>query len=481
MWKFIEYRMAQHPESIIFDNKSKYTYVNYLDMARFHGLHLKNVAPSGCKCAILCRSEINIALSVLSAWYADMVIIPLSFNYGNKLCQSILSLTKPDIIIIDDIENDFDISSMTVYNIVSGKVSITFNKKCLIDETLTDIVAILCTSGTTGIPKGAMISKEGLEKNILAIDDYFDINSSDTIAIVRPLYHCAVLTGEFLVSLYKGLNIGFLNQKYSPIDIVRFCLQNDITVLCGTPTLMRHISLLSRAKKEQLKVRVLAISGEPLKKDAAITIRSTFPDCTIYNVYGLTEASPRVSFLPPRMYDNHSESVGYPLKGISILITKNGEKLEANLPGMIMIQTPSAMKGYYNNPELTKKTLVNGWLVTGDIGYIDNKGRLYILSRADDMIIKGGMNIYPREIENQLEVLSEVAECSVYGVETSSGTIIAADIVLNSDCSDMKTKELFELFLEVLPEYQMPSQIYIVDSLQKNASGKIIKRKYKTE
>lgn len=481
MWDFLYYYMSKHLNATVFDSDHTYTYANMIDMAITHGSRLINCVPSGSKCAVLCQSEINTAISILSAWYADLVIIPMSINYGKKHCQSILSLTKPDIIIIDDIENDFDISSMTVYNVVSGETNITYNKKCAADDDLTDIAAILCTSGTTGVPKGAMISKEGLQKNILAIDDYFDINSHDTIAIARPLYHCAVLTGEFLVSLCKGLNIGFLNQKYSPIDIVRFCLQNDITVLCGTPTLMRHISLLSRAKKDQLKIRVLAISGEPLKKEAAITIRSTFLDCTIYNVYGLTEAAPRVSFLPPRMYDNHSESVGYPLKGISVKITKDGEELEANHPGMIVIKTPSAMKGYYNNPELTQKSLVNGWLVTGDIGYVDSKGRLYILSRADDMIIKGGMNIYPREIENQLEVLSVVAECSVYGVETSSGTIIAADIVLNSDCSDMKTKELFELFLGVLPEYQMPSQINIVDSLQKNASGKTIKKKYKME
>ena len=469
--------MSKHLNATVFDSDHTYSYANRIDMAITHGSHLIKCVPSGSKCAVLCQSEINTAISILSAWYAGLVIIPMSINYGKKHCQSILSLTKPDIIIIDDIENDFDISSMTVYNVVSGETNITYNKKCAADDDLTDIAAILCTSGTTGVPKGAMISKEGLQKNILAIDDYFDINSHDTIAIARPLYHCAVLTGEFLVSLCKGLNIGFLNQKYSPIDIVRFCLQNDITVLCGTPTLLRHISLLSRAKKNQLKIRILAISGEPLKKDAAMTIRSTFSDCTIYNVYGLTEASPRVSFLPPEMYDDFSESVGYPLKGISIKITKNGEELEANRPGMIMIRTPSVMKEYYNNLELTQKTLIDGWLVTGDIGYVDNEGRLYILSRADDMIIKGGMNIYPREIENQLEYLPVISECSVYGLETISGTIIAVDIVLNSDCSGMKTKELIELFSTVLPEYQVPTQINIVNSLNKNASGKVIKRK----
>ena len=469
--------MAKHSESIIFDDEHAYTYLNFVEMSKYHGTRLKSWLPPGCKCAILCKEEINTALSILSAWYAGLVIIPLSLNYGKKHYQSILALTKPDVIIVDREENDCDISGMTVYNVVSGETNIIFNEECAVDNALTDVAAILCTSGTTGVPKGALISNDGLIKNILAIDDYFEIDSCDTIAIARPLYHCAVLTGEFLVSLYKGLNIGFLNQKYSPIDIVRFCIQKDITVLCGTPTLLRHISLLSRMKKDQLKIRVLAMSGEPLKKDAAITIRSTFCDCSIYNVYGLTEASPRVSFLPPSMFDDYSESVGYSLKGISLKITKDGRELDTNQSGMIMIQTPSVMKGYYNNPEATQKAMVNGWLISGDIGYIDNNGLLYVLSRADDMIIKGGMNIYPREIENQLECLPVVAECSAYGVETISGTIIAVDIVLNSDCTSIKSKELFELFATVLPEYQMPTQINIVNSLNKNASGKIIKKK----
>ena len=129
MWSFIEYYMAKHSESIIFDDDHAYTYLNFVEMSKYHGTRLKSWLPPGCKCAILCKQEINTALSILSAWYAGLVIIPLSLNYGKKHCQSILALTKPDVIIVDREENDCDISGMTVYNVVSGETNIIFNEE----------------------------------------------------------------------------------------------------------------------------------------------------------------------------------------------------------------------------------------------------------------------------------------------------------------------------------------------------------------
>ena len=204
-------------------------------------------------------------------------------------------------------------------------------------------------------------------------------------------------------------------------------------------------------------------------------IRAVFSDSAIYSIYGLTEASPRVSYLPPCMFDNYPESVGYPLVGVQIKIMKDGEEVGENIPGMIMVNSPYVMNGYYNDPKASRERVDGKWLITGDIGYKDCRGLLYVLSRADDMIIKGGMNIYPAEIEQHLEALPEVMECIAYGVVLKWGTGIAVDVVLSNEFLGISKKELFTLFSTVLPDYQMPTQINVVEKLKKNASGKKVR------
>ena len=167
----------------------------------------------------------------------------------------------------------------------------------------------------------------------------------------------------------------------------------------------------------------MAISGECLSSGIAKNIRDVFPNADIYSIYGLTEASPRVSYLPPADFDKYSESVGIPIDGVKVKIidVQTGGDLPANSRGLVMISSPSLMKGYYNDQSLTQKTIVNGWLNTHDIGYKDENGYLYILGRADDMIIKAGMNIYPREIENAINKLPEISECLAYRQERFIG------------------------------------------------------------
>ena len=137
------------------------------------------------------------------------------------------------------------------------------------------------------------------------------------------------------------------------------------------------------------------------------------------------------------------------------------------------------MKGYYKDPEITNQALENDWLRTGDIGYKDGNGYLYVLSRADDMIIKGGMNIYPQEIEGALQNLTEIKECIAYGIGCGCGQTIAVDLVPSDPAKELGTKDFMKLFQKVLPAFQLPTQVNIVDTLERNASGKLIRKRLK--
>ena len=479
MWNYIAQRIKECPNANIVcsDETEKRKYSDMLDLAEYHGKHLRQMIPQGCKCAIVCNSEYHVAIALLAAWYAQLVPILTSTHYGERHCKAILELTCPDVVLVDS-ERVLSLEGTpTVYQMTNNQF---FNSRdtYFADKNLYDAALIMCTSGTTGKPKGAIITKSGLIHNVLGIEQYFGLAPGETILIARPLYHCAVLTGEFLVSLFNGINIVFFDKPYSPRSIIETCEKNSVTVMCGTPTLFRHISQFLQLEQKQIMLKKIALSGECLTSQHAKRIRNAFPEAEIYNVYGLTEASPRVSYLPPELFNDYPESVGYPLRMTEIRVVDNeGKECRPCERGLIMVKSPSLMKGYYNNQDLTNAVIRNGWLRTGDIGYKDDIGRLNVLSRVDDLIIKGGMNIYPREIENQVLAIDQIEECVAYGYPNGDFQSIGIDIVLKSEHVGLTKKEIKIMLAAHLPQYQIPTQINIVSTLKKNASGKIIRNR----
>ncbi len=449
------------------------SYQALLDAAVLHGNSLKSRLKPGAKCAILCDTGLHTAIGILACWAAGLTAIPLSKNYGKEHCAKILNCTEPDILFTDNSNCTFKYTYHLVSKAFTGNLG-----SIQPDPTLSDVALIMCTSGTTGMPKGSMITKKALQKNVQAVAQYFSIGQTDTILIARPLYHCAVLTGEFLIALSKGVQIAFFNDAYNPVNVISSIKKYSATTICGTPTLLGHIARLIKPDREN-SIRKIAVSGECLSESGAKKIRSAFPDAEIYSVYGLTEASPRVSYLPPSDFDRFPESVGIPIEGaaIKILDTQMKTELPANVPGIVMVSSPCLMKGYYREPALTEKTVKDGWLNTRDMGYKDEKGYLYILGRADDMLIKAGMNIYPREIENPVRGLPEVAECMAYGKERASGQEIILDVVLQKDYKDIRKKEFARKLGMVLPSYLMPAEVRIVDTIPRNASGKLVRNR----
>lgn len=479
MWNFVTQYMKKHLDSCIICSGTetlKYTYSDIIRIAEYHGKNLRAKIPKGCKCAIVCRSEYNTSIALLAVWFAQLVPIPTSIRYGEKHLKAIIELVSPDLVIMDGENWLDDLEAVTVYQ-MNNFGFLNDRGPYVIDEYLNDAALIMCTSGTTGTPKGAVITQSGLINNVLAINRYFCLNTNDTILISRPLYHCAVLTGEFLISLLNGANIVFFDKTYLPRHIIEACEKYSATVMCGTPTLFRHISEFLFCKSQKMNLRKIALSGERLLSIHAEKIRSVLPQTEIYHVYGLTEASPRVGYLPADLFDKYSESVGYPLFMTEVRVVRSsGEECQPYEHGLIMVKSPSIMKGYYQNKKLTEAVLQNGWLKTGDVGYKDDDDRLYILSRADDLIIKGGMNIYPQEIEARVLTLEPFDECVAFGFLFDDFQSIGINVVLNQEYKNMTIKEIKKILSKILPSYQMPLQINIVTSLKKNASGKTLRK-----
>ena len=453
LWNYIKQHLQKHPEQTVSENTAS---MSFEDMTVWADEFSKKLCGIEC-CAILCSSEMAASMALLACFAAEVTAVPLSMRYGEAHCNKILDTISPDGIIMD----------------ANGELTVYKIKDCQYIAPPEHLALIMCTSGTTGKPKGAMLSEKNVMTNVSDISEYFQMDASDTILIARPLYHCAVLTGEFLTAIVRGANIRFYSEQFNPTRMLELIKEHKITAFCGTPTLLSIMARFNRGTAAQT-LKHICISGECMSREVGVKIGKSFPTCSIYHIYGLTEACPRVSYLPPEFFSDHPDYVGIPLRSVSVKIINQANKLcQPNEEGLLFVKGGNVMLGYYREPEKTAAVLKDGWLCTGDIAFINDAGFIKIKGRNDDLIIKSGMNVYPAEIEGVLKQDPRVKEVLVYGYRDSIGTQIGMKLV--GDFSS--TEEVKQLCIKVLPSFQVPAAIeLIMDELPKNSSGKIIRR-----
>lgn len=444
LWEVMKRSMLSHPGSHITEDNATMTYEEALIFAEAFASKLK-----GPCYAVLCQSELMASLALLSCFAAGVTAVPLSHRYGEQHLRRILETIHPPFVITDMG------GTLTVVDVDTGE----YGKDFMPDPAP---AVILCTSGTTGKPKGVMLSEKNILTNLRDIQSYFSVEKKDKILIARPLYHCAVLTGEWLLALSKGMEIRFYSRPCNPAELLATLRAHDITVLGGTPTLLQLLARFGERDDTPLPLRHVVVSGEPLGKYAGARIRKGFPGVNIYHVYGLTEASPRVTYLPPELFDTHSEWVGKPLPSVQVAI----------IDGELCVKGDNVMLGYYNQSDLTKLVLRDGWLHTGDMAVMDENGLIQIKGRKDNMIIRAGMNLYPQELENVLLADERVEEVLVYGIKDE---LWGQRIGLLMKGKFASHAEVCKLCAKVLPPYAQPSKVELVESLPKNGSGKIIR------
>ncbi len=453
LWNYLKNKMQLNLRQKVCENEVSVTFEEMIIFAEEFARKLKGIK---C-CAIMCKSEMAASIVLLSCFAAEVTALPISQRYGEHHCNKMLDAIKPDAVVVD----------------WNGELQVIHIKDCAYVEPEVHPALIMCTSGTTGVPKGAMLTETNVLTNVLDIASYFDIDSSDTILIARPLYHCAVLTGEFLTALVRGVKVRFYSGEFNPAYMLKLLKKYNVTTFCGTPTLLSMMAHFKR-KTDDDCLSHICVSGECMDLETGIRVADAFPNANIYHVYGLTEACPRVSYLPHDLFREYADCVGYPLRSVSLkILSAEGVPAEKNEIGILWVKGENVMAGYYNDLAKTTKVLKDGWLCTGDLASFNDIGLLKIKGRADDLIIKAGMNIYPQEIESELKKDSRVREVFACGcTDEKRGT----QIVLNISGDFLDVSEVKELCRLSLPTYQMPAKINLMKELPKNGSGKIIRR-----
>lgn len=341
-----------------------------------------------------------------------------------------------------------------------------------------DTAAIIYTSGTTGLPKGAMLTHNNLASNAMTVADMRNTSPDDVVIGVLPLYHIFGQTSALNASIYLGLTFHLFRQ-FEPDQVMKLIESEDSTILFAVPTILnRLIQVTDQTGIKCSSLRFCISGGASLPVEVLNRFEERF-EARIYEGYGLSECSP-VCVENPFGKKTKQGSIGLPIPGFKARIVDNScEDVETGQVGELIVKGPGVMKGYLNRPEETAEAIVDGWLHTGDLARIDEDGYIYIVDRIKDMIIRGGYNVYPREIEELLFQHPAIVEAAVYGIAHDDfGEEIAADVVLSSG-SNVTGDEIRQFVKKRVAPYKYPRIVRIVNDLPKSHTGKVLKRELK--
>lgn len=339
-----------------------------------------------------------------------------------------------------------------------------------------DVLMHIHTSGTTGIPKCVMHTHRGFVSEMICCRDEMGFSESEVFQVVSQLFHVASI-GSYMELFAGGTLVLF--RGFNADEYLTSVEENHVTRLSVIPTVLKWIL-------QQLKVREYCLESLKTVSYSACPIPPSVMDeaiarlhCQFLQSYGMTEMGSVVTILKPKDHwsPSHIRSVGTCIPGCRIRIEdENGCDAGIGVTGEITVSGPSMLAGYYKRPELYGEHVKNGWFHTGDLGYVDDEGYLYLEGRKKDMIISGGENIYPKEIEDCLmELTDDIAEAAVFGIEDETwGESPYACVVLQKE-SRLTAGEIRAYLRNHLAHYKVPKRIELVEGLPKNTVGKVMK------
>jgi long-chain acyl-CoA synthetase len=338
-----------------------------------------------------------------------------------------------------------------------------------------DTAVILYTSGTTGTPKGAELTHANLTSNIAAVVKLHSFGDDDVMLGALPLFHSFGQTCSMNAAIASGATLSLIPRFDAgrALDIIE---RDRATVFQGVPTM--YTAMLAHPRQASFDtstLRVCVSGGSSLPREVLRGFEERF-GCTLLEGYGLSETSPVASSNHPDR-ERRAGSIGMPIEGVEMkVVDPDGNELPPGRPGEILIRGPNVMKGYWNRPDATADAIRDGWLHTGDIGRTDEDGYFYVVDRIKELIIRGGYNVYPREIEEVLHEHPSVSEAAVIGIpHPELGEEVAAAVSLK-DGATVDEQELREFVKARVAAYKYPRTIVILDELPKGPSGKILKR-----
>ncbi len=351
------------------------------------------------------------------------------------------------------------------------------------DSAITDVAMQLYTSGTTGLPKGVMLMNSNMFTLYEEVAVHWSFDQKSVNMVAMPLFHIGGC-GWAMVGMYFG-GKSIIVREFIPNVVLDLMIEHQATNALYVPAMLQFMSMVPGAgERDYSSMRRMVYGASPITNETLIAAMKVFK-CDFAQVYGMTETTGGFTQLDPQDHDPtgprahllRSAGRAFPWVELRIVDLENGSDCPIGAVGEVWTRSRQNMLGYWNNPEETAKTILpDGWLRTGDAGYLDSEGFLFLTDRVKDMIVSGGENVYPAEVENALASHPAVAEVAVIGVPHERwGESVKAIVVVRSGAV-VTAPEIISFAKEHLASYKCPTSVDFMDVLPRNPSGKVLKK-----
>ncbi len=486
--------VERHPERIAIvadDRRIRYDEfwresVCFARALRAHGLQ------PGERVAILLPNRIEAAVACYGCWLAGGIAVPLNVQARARDFQAWLRHAEARHVVHEYSHNDV-VDAIAAVDASNGHPPMRRwpvgadrplcapggddAPEVIVDAGDIDadrVAMILYTSGTTGAPKGVTLTHGNLLANASAVIDYLRLDADDSVLSILAFYY-AYGASVLHTHLLSGACIVLAQNLLFPHLLMDTIVRERITGFSGVPS--TFALLLERVKLgdyDLSSLRYLTQAGGPMGPTLTQRLRAALPGARLFVMYGQTEATSRLTWLPPERLDEKLGSVGIPVNGVSLrIVREHGGDADTGEDGEIWVRGANVMRGYWNNPESSATVLRDGWLRTGDIGHLDGDGYLWLVGRRSDMIKTGAHRVHPVDVEEVIAEVPGVAEVAVVGVDDDVlGQVIKAFVVAPGlpPRSDNMIKAHCR---ERLASYKIPRDITFVSALPRTASGKV--------
>jgi long-chain acyl-CoA synthetase len=480
-------RQKNNDKKAIKHGSKEITFQEWYSQSQQLSRAIEDTCPDGAvNAAIFLPNSIDYAVAYFALLFSNKVIVPIGTQSKGLEITSTLEYCEVDLITSSLQYRDFLKKSLSYYkhriiilyiedqsiDTIGDDKDFVAKSNSIVNTGIEDDVAIMLhTSGTTSNPKRVMLTHSNLINNVESNIQSLKLTANDKVLISMPMHFGYCNTAQFLTHLYLGASMVILDGMFLPKIFFQTVQDEKITNFTGVPSMLLMLLEYRYIDRYDINsLRYVCFGGGNMPVEKLKQLIQTFKTIGFVQTYGQTEASPRTTALLPEDELKKIGSVGFPLPNVKVKIFDGDDEQVANQIGEIVIQGKNVMKGYYKQPVITAETIVNGWLHTGDLGYLDNAGYLYLTGRKKNIIISGGINIYPEEIEEVLMSHPNVKEAYVTSEEHPLlGEVPLAKIVMRERVGDN-----FRAFCtDKLAEYKIPVRFEIVDQIDKTYNGKI--------